>query len=119
MIRFHALHDLRRYTIPQSMLGPGPLTRPDTETSCAQCTAIRMIRPCKPGTRPGRRCRLQYVTDDQALPRLLAKTQNAPPRLSTSPIRLAQARSPLRARAVWYVDRWRSPRSSGLEQADE
>ena len=22
MIRFHALHDLRRYTIPQSMLGP-------------------------------------------------------------------------------------------------
>eukprot|EP00964_Phaeocystis_antarctica_P136379 scaffold100824_cov56-Phaeocystis_antarctica.AAC.3 len=24
--------------------------------------------PVRPGTRPGRRCRLQYVTDDQALP---------------------------------------------------
>jgi hypothetical protein len=44
------------------MLGP---SHPGTN---ARCTAM-MIRPCKPrdlpGTRPGRRCRLQYVTDGQ------------------------------------------------------
>jgi hypothetical protein len=64
MIRLHAVHDLRRYTIPQCWT-------PHTQTQCT-VYGVMIRAPVKPGTRPGRRCRLQYVTEEQALPCTLA-----------------------------------------------
>eukprot|EP00964_Phaeocystis_antarctica_P021032 scaffold11635_cov61-Phaeocystis_antarctica.AAC.4 len=50
MIRFHALHDLRRYIHNTAMLNP---SHPDTNVRCS----AMMIRPCK--TRDSTRSALQ------------------------------------------------------------
>ena len=49
MIRFHALHDLQRYTVPRCWA-------PHTQTQMYGILAM-MVRPyINLGTRPGRRC---------------------------------------------------------------